>query len=156
MTGACFAATPTTSVSGERLFKVRPMPLELRRLDAVLEEGNVRLGGKAFALVLGEVEVGSDEADLGPESIDERELRERGAGRRIDHRAQVQTLARPRDCRAVVARRSRDDGRSAARLVGFDRGQCAAPLERAELVDVFSLQPEREPVVQPPGRPLER
>ena len=84
--------------------------LELRRLDAVLEERNVRLGGETLALVLGEVEVGADQPDLGAEPVDQGELRERRAGRRVDHRAQAQPLARPGDGRAVVAGRGRDDG----------------------------------------------
>ena len=84
-----------------------------------------------------------DESELGPQRLDEVDLRVRRVLRREDDDAQPEALRRPGRRRAVVPGRRGDDAVGARLAVRGEDGQRSAPLEGAELVDVLALEPER-------------
>ena len=124
----------------EELVGDRAVALVLRRLGAVLEEGKPRLPGMAARLALGLVEVGPDEPYLGPEPLDERNLRLGRPLRRVDDGIEAHPLGCPGSRGSVVSRGGGDDGVGTGLAVGAQHRERTAPLEGPELVDVLPLE----------------
>ena len=167
--GASSAATATRSTPGARLASARKTPIasapfptgtttaaalrkvveqlladrlvavELRSLGAVLEEERVVFCGVRSSTGFRLVHVGAEPIQLGALCLDQRDLRRTGLPRHEDDRPHAGALRCPRGRGAVIAgRRGHDDRRPQL----LEHRLRAAPLEGAELMLVFALQPD--------------
>jgi len=120
----------------------RPVGVVLERLRAVLEESEPCLVGVCARGVLGVVEVVPGDVDVCTQTLEVGELCVRAAWGHEDDPADPDLSARPGDGGAVVAGRSRDDRVVPVPGELLDDREGATPLEHAELVVVFPLQPD--------------
>ncbi len=118
----------------------RRVAVELRLLGAVLEERLTNARRILGRLLLGLVDVGAGLDDLSPEPRQLSELRAARLPRNEHRRGQPETRCRPGSRGAVIAGGGRHDAGRAIAPVPLEGRQRAAPLERAELVDVLSLE----------------
>ena len=129
----------------------RRIPVQLSGLGTVLEEGHVMFLRPRTSLVLRIVDVGAREPDLGSELTHQIELRAADVLGRVDDRSQTEPLRRPRRRGAVIAGGGRDHETRPVAAVPLQRGKCATPLERAELVNVLALEIDSVPGASPAG-----
>src|SRR4029450_7281729 len=96
-------------------------------------------------LLLGLVEIGSRLPDLGTAIFNKCELRSAGRCRCVDDRVEADPLRGPGRPPPVFSRRGGYDRAGAVGRIALENGKRAAPLERAELVDVLALEEELPP-----------
>src|SRR6186997_1742018 len=94
------------------------------------------------ALLLRCVEVGTRLPNLGSAIFHKRELRGTGCLGRIDDRVQADAPRGPRCRRPVIPGRGGHDSTGTVGRIPLEYGQRAAPLERAQLVDVLAFEEE--------------